>query len=53
MSKRQLERLKKDSIQLEHLISRLTKRGQLTKATDLSVKQSFLTQTIAELSAAT
>lgn len=51
MSRNQLERLKNDKRELSHQIRRLQKKGNDSKAHRLMVKESYLHQTIEELSA--
>jgi uncharacterized membrane protein (DUF106 family) len=51
MSRIQIERLKNDKRELNHQIRRLQKRGNDSKAHRLMVKESFLHQTIEDLTA--
>jgi phage shock protein A len=48
MSEKQLERLKKDSHELDHYIQRMRKKGRDDLAYKLIQKQAFLNQTIVE-----
>ena len=45
MSEKQLERLKRDSHELDHYIQRLKKKGRDDLVYKLSKKQAFLNQT--------
>lgn len=48
MSEKQLERLKRDSHELDHYIQRLKKKGRDDLVYKLSKKQAFLNQTIVD-----
>jgi hypothetical protein len=48
MSEKQIERLKKDSSELDFYIRRLRKKGREDLVYKLSKKQAFLNQTIEE-----
>lgn len=48
MSEKQLQRLKKDSYELDHYIQRLRKKGKDDLAYKLAKKQAFLEQTIVD-----
>lgn len=50
MTSAQIERLKKDSKELDHYIMSLKKRGKEEKAHKLQYKQEYLNQTINEVS---
>lgn len=48
MSSMQLERLKRDSRELNNFIARLNKKGDTNRAYKMAKKQEFLNQTILE-----
>ena len=48
MSEKQLDRLRKDSYELDHYIKRLRKKGRDDLVYKLAKKQAFLNQTIVE-----
>ncbi len=48
MPRKQIERLKSDSRELDNYIHRLKKKGRDNLAHKLSIKKSFLNQTITE-----
>jgi hypothetical protein len=48
MSEKQLDRLRKDSYELDHYIQRLRKKGRDDLVYKLAKKQAFLNQTIVE-----